>query len=89
MDFALNARQREVQRKAREYAAVVSPVAAELDRKGHCPADIVAGCRAGLLGCEHDFVAPSRTVELSKVWASLSAITAVQIRRLLPHCALR
>jgi alkylation response protein AidB-like acyl-CoA dehydrogenase len=80
MDFALTARQQEVQRSAREYAAaVVSPVATDLDRKGRCPADIIAGvANLGLFGCEHDFVAyVAGLVEISKVWASLGAITAV------------
>ena len=80
MDFALNEHQQQVQRKAREFAVtVVSPVAAELDRNGHCPREIVAGVgELGLLGCEHDFVAyVAGLVEISKAWASLGAITAV------------
>ena len=80
MDFSLSEHQQEVQRNARQFAAsVVSPVAAELDRNGYCPRDILAGVgELGLLGCEHDFVAyTAGLVELSKVWASLGAITAV------------
>ena len=80
MDFALNERQQEVQRAAREYAAsTLGPVAAELDRSGRCPADIVAGvAELGLLGREPDFVAyVAGLVEISKVWASLGAIIAV------------
>lgn len=80
MDFALNPHQQEVQRRAAEFAAsVVFPVAAELDRKGHCPADIIAGvAELGLLGCEHDFVAyVAGLAEISNAWASLGAITAV------------
>ena len=80
MDFALNEHQQTVQRKAREYAeSTIAPVAAELDRKGQCPADILGGiAEVGLLGCEQDFVAyVAGLVEISKVWASLGAITAV------------
>jgi butyryl-CoA dehydrogenase len=80
MDFALTEHQRDVQRKAQDYAeSTVAPVAAELDRKGHCPADILAGvAELGLLGCEHDFVAyVAGLVEMSKAWASLGAVVAV------------
>jgi alkylation response protein AidB-like acyl-CoA dehydrogenase len=80
MDFALNEHQLQVQRKAREFAvSTVAPVAAELDRKGRCPADIINGvAELGLLGCEQDFVAyVAGLVEVSKAWASLGAITAV------------
>ncbi|HKY20293.1 MAG TPA: acyl-CoA dehydrogenase family protein [Vicinamibacterales bacterium] len=80
MDFALNEHQRDVQRRAREYAvSTVAPVASELDRKGRCPADILAGVAdLGLLGGESDFVAyVAGLVELSKAWASLGAIVAV------------
>ena len=80
MDFALNAHQQEVQRSAREYAvSTIAPVAAELDRKGRCPAEILAGVAdLGLLGCEDDFVAyVAGLVEISKAWASLGAVVAV------------
>lgn len=80
MDFSLDERQREVQRRAREYAeSVVAPVAADLDRRGTCPPEILAGvAQAGLLGCEHDLVAyVAGLVEISKAWASLGAIVAV------------
>ena len=80
MDFDLNAHQQDVQRKVREFAeAVVAPVAADLDRQGRCPAEIVAGVAGlGLLGCEHDFVAyTAGLVEISKAWASLGSIVAV------------
>jgi alkylation response protein AidB-like acyl-CoA dehydrogenase len=80
MDFALNEHQRDVQRRAREFAAShVAPVVAELDRKGSIPADILdAAAGIGLLGCEHDFVAyVAGLVEISKAWASLGAVVAV------------
>ena len=80
MDFDLNDHQQDVQRRAREYAeATVAPVAAELDRQGRCPAEIIAGVAGlGLLGCEHDFVAyMAGLVEISKAWASLGSIIAV------------
>lgn len=80
MDFDLNAHQQDVQRKAREFAeAVVAPAAAELDRQGRCPVEIIAGVASlGLLGCEHDFVAyTAGLVEISKAWASLGSIVAV------------
>ena len=80
MDFALSEHQQDVQRRAREYAAsAVAPVAAELDRKGRCPADILAGVAdLGLLGGEPDFVAyVAGLVEISKAWASLGAVVAV------------
>jgi len=80
MDFALSEHQQDVQRRAREYAAsAIAPVAAELDRKGHCPADILAGVAdLGLLGGEPDFVAyVAGLVEISKAWASLGAVVAV------------
>ena len=80
MDFDLNAHQQDVQRRAREFAeAVVAPVAAELDRQGRCPAEIIAGVAGlGLLGCEHDFVAyTAGLVEISRAWASLASIIAV------------
>lgn len=80
MDFALNERQQEVQRKARDYAASrIVPIAAEFDRDGRCPAEILNGVAdLGLLGCEHDFVAyVAGLVEISKAWASLGAIIAV------------
>jgi alkylation response protein AidB-like acyl-CoA dehydrogenase len=80
MDFGLNSHQQEVQNRARAYAeSAIAPVAAELDRKGRCPADIIDGvAELGLFGCERDFVAyTAGLVEISKVWASLGAITAV------------
>jgi alkylation response protein AidB-like acyl-CoA dehydrogenase len=80
MDFALNEHQQQVQRDAREYAAsTIAPVAADLDRKGRCPSDIVTGvAELGLLGCEQDFVAyVAGLIEISKVWASLGAVVAV------------
>ena len=80
MDFALNEHQQDVQRKAREYAAsTIVPIAAEFDREGRCPTEIVSGVAdLGLLGCEHDFVAyVAGLVEISKAWASLGAIVAV------------
>ncbi len=80
MDLDLSAHQRDVQRRAREFAETsVAPVAAELDRQGRCPAEIIAGvARLGLLGCEHDFVAyTAGLVEISRAWASLGSIVAV------------
>jgi butyryl-CoA dehydrogenase len=80
MDFTLNDHQQKVQQMAREYASTtIAPVASEHDRKGRCPADIVAGVAAlGLLGCESDFVAyVAGLVEISKAWASLGAVVAV------------
>ena len=80
MDFALNERQQEVQRRVREYAAsTIVPIAAEFDREGRCPTEIINGvAQLGLLGCEHDFVAyVAGLVEISKAWASLGAIVAV------------
>ena len=80
MDFALNAHQQDVQRRAREFAvSTIAPVAAELDRKGRCPAEILAGVAdLGLLGGEDDFVAyVAGLVEISKAWASLGAVVAV------------
>src|SRR5918996_6378319 len=80
MDVALGERQRDMQRKAREFAVgTVAPVAAEADRKGICPRELITGVAdLGLLGCEHDFVAyVAGLVELSKIWASLGAIVAV------------
>ena len=80
MDFGLSAHQQEVQSRARAYAeSTIAPVAAELDRKGRCPADIIDGVgELGLLGCERDFVAyAAGLIEISRAWASLGAITAV------------
>ena len=80
MDVALNEHQQEVQHRTRAYVnATISPVAAELDRSGRCPADILAGVAdLGLLGGEHDLVAyVAGLVEISKAWASLGAIIAV------------
>ena len=80
MDFALNEHQQDVQRRARAFAASeVAPVAAELDREGRFPPDIIDGAaELGLLGCEHDFVAyVAGLIEISKAWASLGAIVAV------------
>ena len=81
MDFALNEHQQDVQRRAREFAvSEVAPVASDLDRKGTMPPAIIDGAAAlGLLGCEHDFVAyVAGLIEISKAWASLGAIVAVQ-----------
>ena len=80
MDFALNEHQQDVQLKAREYAAsTIAPIAADLDREGRCPAEIINGVATlGLLGCEHDFVAyVAGLVEISKAWASLGAVIAL------------
>jgi len=80
VDFTLNAHQQEVQRKAREYSASkIVPIAAEFDREGRCPTEIVNGVAdLGLLGGEHDFVAyVAGLIEISKAWASLGAIVAV------------
>ena len=80
MDFALNEHQRDVQRRAREFAASqVAPVAAALDRKGSIPSVVLEGAAdVGLLGCEHDFVAyVAGLIEVSKAWASLGAVVAV------------
>ena len=80
MDFGLSAHQQDVQSRARAYAeSTIAPVAAALDRKGRCPADIIDGVgKLGLLGCERDFVAyAAGLIEISKAWASLGAITAV------------
>jgi butyryl-CoA dehydrogenase len=80
MDFALNEHQREVQRRAREFAmSHVAPAAAELDKKGAIPPEILEGAAGiGLLGCEHDFVAyVAGLIEISKAWASLGAVIAV------------
>jgi alkylation response protein AidB-like acyl-CoA dehydrogenase len=79
MDFALNEHQQEVQLAAREYASTIAPVAADLDREGTCPAEIIDGVsKLGLLGCERDFVAyVAGLVEISRAWASLGAIVAL------------
>ena len=80
MDFALNEHQRDVQRRAREFAAShIAPVVAELDRKGSIPPSILAGAAdLGLLGCEHDFIAyVAGLIEISSAWASLGAVIAV------------
>ena len=80
MDFALNEHQRDVQRRARAFAAShVAPAVAELDRKGSIPPAVLQGAaELGLLGCEHDFVAyVTGLIEVSKAWASLGAVIAV------------
>jgi alkylation response protein AidB-like acyl-CoA dehydrogenase len=80
MDFALNEHQRDVQRRAREFAvSTLSPVAADLDRKGVIPSEIIREVAdLGLLGCEHDFVAyVAALIEISKEWASLAAVISV------------
>jgi alkylation response protein AidB-like acyl-CoA dehydrogenase len=80
MDFALNEHQQEVQLKARAYAAsTLAPIAAELDREGRCPTEIINGvAQLGLLGCEYDFVAyVAGLVEISKAWASLGTVIAL------------
>lgn len=80
MDFALTAHQQEVQRAARAFADThVAPFAAEYDRRGTIPPDIIAGAaEVGLLGCEQDFVAyVTGLIELSRVWAALGSVVAV------------
>jgi alkylation response protein AidB-like acyl-CoA dehydrogenase len=80
MDFALNEHQREVQRRAREFAASqIAPVASARDREGRIPPDIITGAaEVGLLGCDHDFVAyVAGLIEISKEWAALGAVVAV------------
>lgn len=80
MDFALDAHQRDVQLRARAFAASqVASVAADLDRKGHIPQAVIDGAAAlGLLGCEQDFVAyVAGLIEISREWASLGAVIAV------------
>jgi alkylation response protein AidB-like acyl-CoA dehydrogenase len=80
MDFALNERQQDVQRKAREFAAsTVAPLVGALDREGRIPPEIIVGvANLGLLGCEHDFVAyVAGLIEIAKAWASLGASVAV------------
>ena len=54
-------------------------MAADLDRKGVIPPEIIHGVAdLGLLGCEHDFVVYVRAlIEISKVWASLAAVISV------------
>ena len=80
MDFALNEHQKEVQERAREFAAfTLAPIAADLDRKGVIPPEIIRSVAdQGLLGCEHDFVAyVAALIEISKEWASLAAVVSV------------
>jgi butyryl-CoA dehydrogenase len=80
MDFGLSDHQRDVQRRAREFATtVVAPVASTLDRAGSIPPSILDGAAAtGLLGREQDFVAyVAGLIEISKQWASLGAVIAV------------
>ena len=80
MDFALDEHQRDVQRRARAFAATeVAPVAVALDRTGRIPPAVIDGAAGvGLLGCEHDFVAyVAGLIEISKEWASLGAVVAV------------
>jgi butyryl-CoA dehydrogenase len=80
MDFALNAHQQDVQRRARAFAASqVAPVASALDRAGSIPPDIIAGAaEAGLLGFEQDVVGyVAALIEISKEWAALGAVIAV------------
>jgi alkylation response protein AidB-like acyl-CoA dehydrogenase len=80
MDFALNEHQQQVRDKAREFAAsTIAPVAADLDRKGVIPPEIIRGVAdLGLLGCEPDFIAyVSALIEISKEWASLAAVVSV------------
>jgi butyryl-CoA dehydrogenase len=80
VDFALGEHQRDVQRRARAFAASqVAPVASSLDREGRIPPAIIEGAaEIGLLGCERDFVAyVAGLIEISKEWASLGAVIAV------------
>ena len=80
MDFALTEHQQQVLDKARGFvASTLEPVAADLDRKGVIPPEIVRGVAdLGLLGCEHDFVAyVGALIEISKAWASLAAVISV------------
>ena len=80
MDFALSKSQQAVQQKAAEYAAsVLDPAASDLDRQGSVPRMFIDGAAdLGLLGCENDFVGyVAAQVEISKSWASLGAIIAV------------
>ena len=80
MDFALTAHQQEVQEAARRLADTqIAPVAADHDRAGTIPPDIIAGVAdVGLLGCEQDFVAyVAGLIELSRAWAALGAVVAV------------
>src|SRR5688572_26596062 len=80
MDFALNEHQKDVQQRARAFAATeVAPVATALDRTGSIPPAIIdAAARAGLLAPEPDFVAyVAALIEISKEWASLGAVIAV------------
>ena len=93
MDFDLNAHQQDVQRRARDFAeTVVAPAAAELDRQGRCPAEIIAGVAGlGLLGCEHDFVAYTAGLDRDLQGLGLARIhhRCSQLAGLLSHCALR
>src|SRR5688572_7297722 len=79
MDFALNERQQDVQRRARAFASQIAPNASALDRTGSIPPDVIAGAaEAGLLGFEQDFVAyVAALIEISKEWAALGAVIAV------------
>ena len=43
MDFALDERQQDVQRRARAFASQIAPKASALDRAGSIPPDIIAG----------------------------------------------
>ena len=80
MHFALNEHQTDVQRKAQDFAAsTLAPVAAELDRRGVIPHEVIRGAaNLGLLGCETDFVAYiAALIEISKEWAALAAVISV------------
>jgi butyryl-CoA dehydrogenase len=80
MDFALSEHQRDVQRRARQFASSqIAPLASAHDRAGSIPPELIKGAAdAGLLGREQDFVAyVAGLIEISKEWASLGAVIAV------------
>lgn len=89
MDISLTAPQREFQERVREFAAAeIRPVAAELDRQGICPPELIDKLGdIGLLGtfvpaefggAGADFLSYILALEeISRAWASLGAIVSV------------
>jgi butyryl-CoA dehydrogenase len=90
MDFSLSERQQLFQQKVRAFVSIaVDPVALDLDRRQLCPAELLSGLAGeGLFGVfvpkelggrGEDYLSYVAALEeVSRAWASLGAIIAVQ-----------